>query len=158
MIHTRACLTPRLDSLTCTFVDGIQSKFRSPRIVIIIEGNVLIYYKKIRKWNIGMAQKEGRKKLLYTYIHIVLASIASIYCCRYVMVKCILLSTFKLMKRGWSAVCQSVKRKDRVLQQYRACIVDLYGLMCALCVYVYKPSRSCLHSFCAIPLIIYSTF
>ena len=45
MIHTRACFTPRLDSLTCTFVDGIQSKFYY--IVIIIEGNVLIYYKKI---------------------------------------------------------------------------------------------------------------
>ena len=45
---------------------------------------------------------------------------------------------------------------NRVVRQYRACVVDLLGLgihMCGvLLYYAYNPSRSCLPSFCAIPI------
>ena len=43
---------------------------------------------------------------------------------------------------------------NRVVRQYRACVVDLLGsyVWCELLYYVYNPSQSCLPSFCAVPI------
>ena len=69
-------------------------------------------------------------------------------------------STFPLSNR--SSTCREggqfcvIILSNRVVRQYRACVVDLLGLgihvWCVLLYYVYNPSRSCLPSFCANPI------
>ena len=70
---------------------------------------------------------------------------------------------FPLLNRSSIYTCREsgqlcvIILSNRVVRQYRACVVDLLGLgihvWCVLLYYAYNPSRSCLPSFCAIPIL-----